>query len=398
MKRFLVGALLVAGVVSLASCGGKSTVPQATSRHHIGAIPIDQLLKRASTCYNSNGLGGSTHTVSATVTFYGWPDNSPPGNAIAHPVIHSGAGGDGSYCNPTTFATEPTSSENKMFPYGVVLYVPLVDKYFIREDDCTNSGPSSGSGSNGCSGIWFDLWIGGDANSNFSKVIACEQALTPSGKVNVVVDPPSGETVNWTGPIYSDSLGCNKGGTPPSPTPKPSPSPTPGHSPTPSPSHSPSPTPSPGGGITGTIQWYDWFDNGDSCAIAHPVIHQCAGGTGTYSNPITFATSTSNNSIYPYGSIIYLPVLQRYFIREDDCASGQCTGNNFNIWIGGNSSDNQNDMAACETYLTNTYLNNGTATVITNPPSNETVTSLGQIWNESNGECNGSYNYAKIHL
>jgi hypothetical protein len=45
-------------------------------------------------------------TVQATITFYGWPDNSPPGNKIAHGIIHKRAGGDGTYCNPTTFATE----------------------------------------------------------------------------------------------------------------------------------------------------------------------------------------------------------------------------------------------------------------------------------------------------
>jgi hypothetical protein len=388
MKRILVSGLIVASVLALASCGGKSAVPTASVKTHSGGTSL-QLAKLPASCYNSGGLGGPTHTVSATVTFYGWPDNSPPGNAIAHPVIHSGAGGDGSYCNPTTFATEPTSSENAKFPYGTVIYVPLVQKYFIREDDCTNSGPSSGSGSNGCSGIWTDLWIGGDANSNFSKVVSCEQQLTPSGKVNIIIDPPSNETVNWTGPIYSDQLGCNKGGTS-------TPTPSPTHSPTPTPKPTGSPSPS-GGGITGTIQWYDYFDNGNSCSISHPVIHSCAGGSGTWTNPITFATDTENDSAYPYGSKIYIPVLQRYFIREDDCGSGQCPGNNFNIWIGGNSSDNSTDMAACETYLTNTLLKNGTATVITNPPSNETVTSLGQIWNETNGTCNGSSSYARVH-
>jgi hypothetical protein len=36
-------------------------------------------------------------TVQATITFYGWPDNSPPGDKIAHGIIHTHAGGDGTY-------------------------------------------------------------------------------------------------------------------------------------------------------------------------------------------------------------------------------------------------------------------------------------------------------------
>ena len=86
--------------------------------------------------------------VKATITFYGWPDNAPPGNKIAHPVLHDRAGGDGTYCNPTTFATE--RKNNKRIPYGIKIYVPFLKQYFIREDLCTTSGPPTGSGSNGC--------------------------------------------------------------------------------------------------------------------------------------------------------------------------------------------------------------------------------------------------------
>ena len=381
MNRSLFKVLLIAGVFALSSCGGHSTVPQ-TPDTGTNAGQANHVLSPASTCYS--GDNATPYTASATVTFYGWPDNSPPGAAIAHPVIHSVAGGDGSYCNPTTFATEPTSTENAKIPYGTRIYVPLVQKYFIREDDCTTSGPQG----LGCSGLWFDLWIGGDANSNGSAVINCENNITPSGKVNVIVHPPNNEPVAWIGSIWRDPNSCNQ----PSGTPSPPPSPTP------QPSHSPSPTPSPtstpgGGGITANIQWYDYFDNGNSCGIAHPVIHSCAGGSGTYSNPITFAADPSNSSV-PYGTRIYVGTLQRYFIREDDCGTGACPGNTFILWIGGNNSDLQTDMTACENWLTKTYLTNGTTNVIINPPSNETVTSLGQIWNESNGECNGSYAYS----
>ncbi len=142
-----------------------------------------------------------TYATKATVTFYGWPDNSPPGNAIAHPVIHQVASGDGSYCDPTTFATEPTRAENKKIPYGTRIYVPYMQKYFIREDDCTRSGPQG----LGCKGLWFDLWIGGDRNSNFGAVIRCENKLTQNNSVPVIINPPDNEPVAWKGSIYNDT-------------------------------------------------------------------------------------------------------------------------------------------------------------------------------------------------
>src|SRR4051794_570915 len=55
---------------------------------------------------------GGNHVVDK-VTFYGWPDNSPPGPAIAYPVIHSQADGTGSYADPITFATA-----TGLFPKG----------------------------------------------------------------------------------------------------------------------------------------------------------------------------------------------------------------------------------------------------------------------------------------
>jgi hypothetical protein len=140
--------------------------------------------------------------VRATITFYGWPDNSPPGNQIAHPVIHKRAGGDGTYCNPTTFATE--RANDKTVPYGIKIYVPFIKQYFIREDLCAASGPTSGSGSQGCHKLWFDLWIGGTARSKPHDVIACERKLTPGNEVSVVLWPHDGMPVAHAGPIYRD--------------------------------------------------------------------------------------------------------------------------------------------------------------------------------------------------
>jgi hypothetical protein len=202
-------AFVALGVAAaLISCVGQSplTPPESNGAQN-SLIPKPQIT--ATSCYE--GDNGTPATVSATTTFYGWWDNSPPGGAIAHPVIHATAGGVGSFCDPTTFATEPTKAENKKIPYGTRIYIPFLEKYFIREDDCTNSGPASGSGSNGCSGLWFDNWIGGNAKTKKSALFACEDDVTPNGKVDVILHPNNAEPVDWLGPIYSNSTGCNNG-------------------------------------------------------------------------------------------------------------------------------------------------------------------------------------------
>lgn len=74
---------------------------------------------------------------------------------------------------------------------------------------------------------------------------------------------------------------------------------------------------------------YGWWDNTPpgSTAISNPVIHQVAGGTGTYADPITLAVghsiSGSTDTLeFPAGTIWYIPNLRRYFIVEDTCGDG----------------------------------------------------------------------------
>lgn len=175
-------------VLTLASC------VQSLNPRSIPATPSGASTK----CYV---VKQDPTNVKATITFYGWPDNSPPGDQISHPVIHNHAGGDGTYCNPTTFATK--RSNNRRIPYGTKLYVPFLKQYFVREDLCAASGPSQGSGSNGCYGLWFDLWIGGNAKSRAHAVIACELKLTRNGEP-VILWPRDGMPVAHPGPIYGN--------------------------------------------------------------------------------------------------------------------------------------------------------------------------------------------------
>ncbi|GAA1961464.1 ricin-type beta-trefoil lectin domain protein [Catenulispora subtropica] len=146
------------------------------------------------------------------------------------------------------------------------------------------------------------------------------------------------------------------------------------------------------------LTFYGWWDNtppgGD---ISYPQIHQTAGGTGTYADPITLATDSSEQ---PPGTIVYVPRVAKYFIMEDGCdeCSSDWTGHGPNggpglrhldLWLGGEGGD---AFAAieCENALTD-YNADGTPTmepVIVNPPSNETVTST-PIFTTSTGACYG---------
>lgn len=146
------------------------------------------------------------------------------------------------------------------------------------------------------------------------------------------------------------------------------------------------------------LTFYGWWDNtppgGD---ISYPQIHQTAGGTGTYSDPITFATDSSEQ---PPGTIVYVPRVGKYFIMEDSCeeCSADWTGHgpdggpnlrHLDLWLGGEGG-NAFDAIECEDALTHSN-SDGTPTmepVIVNPPSNETVSSL-PIFNTSTGECYG---------
>jgi len=149
-----------------------------------------------------------------SMTFYGFFDNSPPGTAIAHPIIHSGAGGVGTFQDPISFAVAP-EVQNRV-PAGTIIYIPSLEKYFIMEDDCTSSGPGGtpvqGQGCDGelQSGVnEFDLWIDGDphknardnpgsgSGNNNNNMTDCEDTLT-ADKVKVIMNATDGKPVNTT--------------------------------------------------------------------------------------------------------------------------------------------------------------------------------------------------------
>lgn len=128
---------------------------------------------------------------SVVVTFYGAGDNDPPGSRdIAHPNARHGlAGGVGTYADPVSLA-----GDRRAIPVGTRVYYPPLALYFVMEDDCA-----------ACIEDWashrtphIDLWAG---NYSGRKFLACEDALTPPGRVTVEVNPPPGRRTD-TRPLY----------------------------------------------------------------------------------------------------------------------------------------------------------------------------------------------------
>lgn len=82
----------------------------------------------------SFGLVQACNVVSGVhMTFYGSPDNDPPGSvAIAHNCGRGfKAGGTGTHDDPLTFASAPGE-----YKACEVIYSPYLKKYIRLEDDC----------------------------------------------------------------------------------------------------------------------------------------------------------------------------------------------------------------------------------------------------------------------
>jgi hypothetical protein len=140
-------------------------------------------------------------TRNVNVTFYGGPDNDPPGSTdIAYPNgRHGSAGGAGSDADPITLASDP-----RELPPGTLAYAPRFEKYFVMEDDCED-----------CIAEWganrrphVDLWMAATG----ATLPACEAALTPAAPVPLEINPPADRPVDLR-PLYDPATGrCWSGG------------------------------------------------------------------------------------------------------------------------------------------------------------------------------------------
>ncbi len=136
--------------------------------------------------------------------------------------------------------------------------------------------------------------------------------------------------------------------------------------------------------ITAYTTGYTWFDNTPvgSAEIAHPVIHDRAAGTGTWSDPVTIATASGR---FLAGTRFYIPNMRRYFIAEDigganmyNPPAGASAW--LDMWIGG-AGGSASGADRCASALTANHK------VIVNPKQGYAV-QAGTIYD---GTCHGNY-------
>lgn len=144
------------------------------------------------------------------VTFYGYPDNTPPGPNIrcllssrsdctgcptnsssSTTATHCGprgetAGGTGTYNDPITMASAAT-----WFCHQEVVYMPFLQKYVRYEDFCADC---IGNATIGVRHI--DIWTGSTTINGGRLQDKCERLLTPNTMQAMIRNPPPNLTVD----------------------------------------------------------------------------------------------------------------------------------------------------------------------------------------------------------
>lgn len=131
------------------------------------------------------------------VTYFGYPDNSPPGPGISFSCGRRGliAGGNGTYGDPVTFSAAAGGD----FQDCEIIYLPYVQKYARYEKDCDQ-----------CKTDWdknqkthIALWLGSNSINGGDALINCEKNLATDGLQTIVRHPGSHLEVNAL-PLFDD--------------------------------------------------------------------------------------------------------------------------------------------------------------------------------------------------
>lgn len=119
-------------------------------------------------------------------------------------------------------------------------------------------------------------------------------------------------------------------------------------------------TPPPTGNETTEVCYltgYSYQDNTPpgSAVISLPIIHQVAGGQGTYDDPITAAVPghADGTEETPGGVKFYVADLKRYFIVEDTGATKYSNIRHFDLWVDGQNFAKSDSDACMNSYTGN---------------------------------------------
>lgn len=138
---------------------------------------------------------GTPTKMTIELTGYSYQDNSPPNSSnICCSVLHSRAGGRGTFNDPITVAV-PGSGKSLETPVGTRFYLPTVNRYVVVED----------SGASKMNRVHLDVWVDGkDLPKRFSD--NCMDEIT--GRVTAIKNPAAGLPVT-SGPLTSPRwAGC----------------------------------------------------------------------------------------------------------------------------------------------------------------------------------------------
>ena len=141
---------------------------------------------------------------------------------------------------------------------------------------------------------------------------------------------------------------------------------------------------------TMNVTFYGWDDNspvGNEIAYPYgegfPTVHSVAGGTGSYSDPLTMATDSAELAV---GTLVYMSFAQKYAVMEDDCV--ECDSDwstsgvrHIDVWMNSDGTESASALSACESQWTNP-----SASVEVNPPENLSV-NLSPLFTPTTNTC-----------
>lgn len=163
---------------------------------YLSSLFVAKVFADSTTCHDTDEV---------KITFYGYPDNSPPGPGIRCALDSrqdcSGcagnssrtqtagecgprgetAGGTGTYDDPITMASAAT-----WFCHQEVVYLPYLRKYLRYEDYCADC---TGNATVGI--LHIDIWTGSTTTNGGALQDKCEKLLTPDERQPMIRSPPN---------------------------------------------------------------------------------------------------------------------------------------------------------------------------------------------------------------